>query len=178
MVVCSNWSDTDPDFDECVVIPSKLPHRKGLTRSTSYQRLVTRNKKRPWLAAIFAFIYPGFGHLYLRQWLRAFLWFGFAILTAFVFIPPDVIQYVEAHGWSAYLHGKKTVPLDSYLPILFVSICNIIDAYWSALRNNRTVQETVDGTMRCPNCGRKVDPDFDFCQWCSESLTTETENAR
>ncbi len=71
---------------------------------------MTRKKKRPWLAALFAFVYPGLGHIYLRQWLRAILWFGFVILTAFLFIPQDVIQYVEVHGWSAYLSGKKTIP--------------------------------------------------------------------
>ncbi len=136
---------------------------------------MTRNKKRPWLAAVCAFIYPGFGHIYLRQWLRAILWFGFAILTALIFIPPEFIHYVEAHGWSAYVHGKKTLPLDASLPILFVSICNILDAYWSAVRNNRSVQEAADGTVRCPNCGRKVDGDLDFCQWCTSSLDTDAE---
>lgn len=35
-----------------------------------------RSGKRLWLASALAVIYPGLGHVYLREWLRALLWFG------------------------------------------------------------------------------------------------------
>lgn len=134
---------------------------------------MTRNKKRPWLAALFAFVYPGAGHLYLREWLRAFLWFGFAFLTAYLFIPPEMVQAVQNGGWSGYMQASENIDIQQTLPVLFVSLCNILDAYWSAIRNNRAVQEAADGTRRCPNCGRKVDADLDFCQWCTSPLDAD-----
>lgn len=134
---------------------------------------MTRKKKRPWFAALCAFVYPGAGHLYLREWLRAFLWFGFALATAYLFVPPGMVQAVETNGWSGYMQASQGLPLDAFLPLLFVSICNILDAYWSAIRNNRAVQAAADGTIRCPNCGRKVDEELDFCQWCTSPLEAE-----
>jgi hypothetical protein len=134
---------------------------------------VTRKKKRPWFAALCALIYPGAGHLYLREWLRAFLWFAFAFLTAYLFIPPGVVQAVETSGWSGYVQSSQNLPWEQSLPVLFVSLCNILDAYWSAVRNNRAVQAATDGTIRCPHCGRKVDDELDFCQWCTSPLETD-----
>ncbi|MCO8244496.1 zinc ribbon domain-containing protein [Haladaptatus sp. AB643] len=139
---------------------------------------MTRKKKRPWLAALGSFVYPGLGHFYLRQWLRGFLWFGFMLLTAYFFIPPAVANElsvaIQNNDMAAYSQATQNLGLDVSLPLLFVSVCNIVDAYWSAVRNNRVVQEAVDGTVRCPNCGRKVDPEFDFCQWCSSSIDAES----
>ncbi|WP_458185160.1 DUF7575 domain-containing protein [Haladaptatus sp. NG-WS-4] len=131
---------------------------------------MTRNQKRPWLAALFALVYPGLGHAYLRQWLRALLWFAFAMATAMVFIPESTFQGLETGGWSAYVQATQNLPMSVVLPILVVQACNIIDAYWTALRGNRAAATGGDGGQRCPNCGREVDEEIDFCQWCTTPL--------
>ncbi|WP_049971594.1 DUF7575 domain-containing protein [Haladaptatus cibarius] len=133
-------------------------------------------RKRPWLAAVLALVYPGFGHAYLRQWLRALLWFAFALVTAMVFIPPETFQAVEGAGFSAYYEQLQALPFEVTLPILVVQLCNVIDAYWSALRNNRASATTTtdgEGEVRCPHCRRNVDEDLDFCHWCTNPIDTE-----
>ncbi|WP_227355517.1 zinc ribbon domain-containing protein [Haladaptatus salinisoli] len=131
---------------------------------------MTRNRKRPWLAALLALVYPGLGHAYLRQWLRALLWFGFALTTAMVFIPEQTFQSVETGGWSAYVQAVQGLKTSIVLPILVVQLCNILDAYWAALRGNRAAAVTGGRGTQCPNCGREVDEDLDFCQWCTAPL--------
>ncbi len=134
-------------------------------------------RKRPWLAALLAFVYPGMGHAYLRQWLRALLWFGFAVATAIAFIPPDTFQAVEAGGgFAAYSDAVEGLGTDVVLPILIVQACNIVDAYWSALRGNRASARTSSGDdgTRCPHCRRSIDDDLDFCHWCTNPIDTDT----
>ncbi|WP_435151744.1 DUF7575 domain-containing protein [Haladaptatus sp. DFWS20] len=133
-------------------------------------------RKRPWLAAGLAFVYPGLGHAYLRQWLRALLWFGFALVTVMVFIPQTTFEAVETGGFAAYSAEIQALPLSVVIPILVVQLCNILDAYWSALRGNRTPTTDGDGSSgtRCPNCRRNVDEDLDFCHWCTNPIDHET----
>ncbi|WP_266075292.1 DUF7575 domain-containing protein [Haladaptatus caseinilyticus] len=133
-------------------------------------------QRRPWLAAGLAFIYPGLGHAYLRQWLRALLWFGFALVTAMVFIPPETFQAVETGGFTAYSQAVQGLKTSVVLPILVVQLCNILDAYWTALRGNRapTTGSSGDGELRCPHCNRSVDDDLEFCHWCTNPIDKET----
>ncbi|WP_458207158.1 DUF6677 family protein [Haladaptatus sp. NG-SE-30] len=134
---------------------------------------MTQNRKRPWLAALLAFVYPGLGHAYLRQWLRALLWFAFALTTAMVFIPESTFQSVEAGGLSAYVQATQTLSTSVIIPILVVQLCNILDAYWAALRGNRATTATGGDSARCPNCGREVDEEIDFCQWCTTPIESD-----
>ena len=44
-------------------------------------------RKRPWLAAVLTVLIPGLGHLYLRLWGRALLWFVIVIGSVLVLVP-------------------------------------------------------------------------------------------
>lgn len=134
---------------------------------------MTRNRstKRPWLAAFLALLQPGLGHLYLREWLRAVMWFGFFLSSIALFLPESVFTAAQSGGLQAYIDAVSKLSLQTMLPILTVEFFNIFDAYWMALRRNRTV-EAVAGE-RCPACGREVDDDLDFCQWCTTPLTDD-----
>ncbi|RBI61591.1 hypothetical protein DMJ13_12865 [halophilic archaeon] len=139
---------------------------------------MTNARKRPWLAAVFAFVYPGLGHVYLREWLRALLWFGFAVTTALVVIPESTFQAVESGGMQAYLDATRGLGLNVVLPILAVQAVNIVDAYWTAKQGNRSLAAATGAsadtvTAKCPECGREVDEELDFCQWCTARLDEE-----
>jgi hypothetical protein len=139
---------------------------------------VTSTQKRPWLAAVFAFVYPGLGHVYLRRWLRALLWFGLTIATAIVFIPESTFQAVEPGNMQAALEATRNLGVDVVLPILAVQAINIIDAYWTAIRGNRSIDVGPDVPVgsdgaSCPNCGKELEADLDFCHWCTTRLDDE-----
>ncbi|WP_277505579.1 zinc ribbon domain-containing protein [Haladaptatus sp. DYSN1] len=133
-------------------------------------------RKRPWLAALLAFIYPGLGHVYIREWLRALLWFGLMIATASFVIPEQAVQTADL-SLSALSRASEQLPLEAALSVLFITALSMIDAYRLAATKNQEVKAVVEGT-RCPNCGRDVDPELGFCHWCTTELpqTTAPEN--
>lgn len=156
------------------------------------------SRRRPWLAALLAVIYPGAGHLYLRAWVRAFAWFGLALLVATVIIPPSVLEAGEQGGFSAFYEAFIELEPQTILPLFVVNVLNVLDAYLTARRLNsrssengllsRTVQgedetgesgeeseRVVEPGGDCPNCGRELDAELDFCPWCTTRLTEEDE---
>jgi drug/metabolite transporter (DMT)-like permease len=123
----------------------------------------TRSRKRPWLAALLSAVAPAFGHLYLRRWLRALGWLGLTALTT-LFIPESTLDALMAGEPFAWVN---------IAPLLLVSVISVFDAYRLALVNNYLLQlRATDGEAMavCPNCGRPVDDDLDFCQWCATPL--------
>lgn len=121
--------------------------------------------KRPWLAALLGALVTGLGHLYLRRWLRAFGWIVLATITADLFVPEQALAGLQ----SFVLQGAGSPPsLVSLAPLLMVSLLSVVDAYFMAVLANR--QQAIEAQTRCPSCGREVDEDLHFCQWCSEPL--------
>lgn len=117
--------------------------------------------RRPWLAVLLAFVYPGLGHVYLREWGRALLWFTLAIGAVVLLVPtssPD-----GPTGLDAILAGDG-IPLAAILALATITGFSMLDAYRLALG-----QSAVDGD-HCPSCGREIDPTLEFCHWCTESL--------
>lgn len=126
----------------------------------------------------------GAGHAYLRQWRRALAWFslvlGVAIILVTMFVDPTVIESAPS-VWSVEM------PLTVTIPMLAVQVLSAIDAYVVARRQGSrsgsaektasgaagTASET--GSTTCPHCGREVDPDLDFCHWCTERLPEDRE---
>ncbi len=126
--------------------------------------------KRPWLAALLAFLLPGLGHLYLRKWFRALLWFATVLLVGQLLIPPDVMS--SELSLEAFLQNLEAVPQDAMLGILTVTALSMIDAFLIAKRE--PIRESSGETQTCPNCGKELDRDLDFCHWC----TTELDGSR
>jgi len=124
-------------------------------------------RKRPWLAALLAFVYPGLGHVYLRAWIRALLWFGLALLSWSIMVPPDIVP--AQFSLSGLVELSNQVPLEALLVLTAVIAVNMVDAYWLAKQGNQQ-REREDEGLSCPNCGRDVDPDLSFCQWCTTEL--------
>ncbi|EMA50575.1 zinc ribbon domain-containing protein [Halococcus thailandensis] len=133
-----------------------------------------RSGKRPLLAAALALLYPGLGHLYLREWLRALTWFGLTFATVAIALPASAIPENGA-GFSldAVMQASEALPMEAEIAIFVLFVLNTVDAYRIA-RGSRTEQSTAaDGKQRCPNCGRETDADLEFCQWCTEPLAAD-----
>ena len=125
--------------------------------------------KRPWLAAALAFLYPGLGHVYLREWLRAALWFSL-VISSMAFLVGDSVSAPLESGVTvdSVLAALQSIPLEANLALLAITILSMADAYWMATREN-AVTDIVEGA-KCPNCGKELDDDIDFCHWCTTEL--------
>lgn len=146
-----------------------------------------RKEKRTWLAVALAMLVTGLGHLYLRRWGRAAGWVLLAI-GASAFVPPEQAalfsQWVEAT--LSLQSTANLAPLDptALLPLVAVGLLSIVDVYLVARNHNAQYRAqqaviaaggTVDSVVQCPACGRDVDPDLDFCHWCTTRLDRPSE---
>jgi len=131
-------------------------------------------RKRPWLAAILAFVYPGLGHVYLREWLRAVLWFGLVISTTTLLVDRAAMAPLD-RGLSleALLAASRSVPLEASVALLAITMLSMADAFWMATRENAEA-EVVEGAS-CPHCGKELEDDLDFCHWCTTRLEQPSE---
>ncbi len=122
--------------------------------------------KRPWLAALLSVLYPGLGHVYLRLWGRALLWFLSIVTATALLVPPEV--YPSTLSVRAAMEAARALPLTVSLTILLMTMLNVLDAYMMARQSGEERPEGKKAT--CPNCGKEVDEDLEFCQWCTTEL--------
>ncbi|PSP61289.1 zinc ribbon domain-containing protein [Halobacteriales archaeon QH_8_67_36] len=131
-------------------------------------------RKRPWLAALLAFVYPGLGHVYLREWLRAVLWFGLVFSTTALLLGGSVMAPLDdGITVDGLVTVSQNVPLEASLALFAITVLSMADAFWMATRGN-TEAEVVEG-MQCPNCGKELEGDLDFCHWCTTRLDGPVE---
>lgn len=124
--------------------------------------------RRPWVAAALAFISPGLGHVYLREWLRAMLWFGIGLSTAVLVVGPDGIDTASV---GAFLGSVAAVSFGASLAISAVTLLSMIDAYLLAERERkRAAASAATDPGSCPFCGKELEEGLDFCHWCTEPL--------
>jgi hypothetical protein len=135
----------------------------------------TDRSYRPLVAALLGAVVTGLGHLYLRRWLRALSWVAAGYIAALLFVPQSAVAAVADGG----------LPVGELAPVLVVAALSVLDAYRVALRDERTATDdggvaageestataTVDADaadeVDCPACGKTVDPELDFCHWCT-----------
>lgn len=129
-------------------------------------------RNNPLLAVLLGTAVTGLGHLYLRRWLRALGWVGVIVATTALFVPESMLSVLSS--------GTITNPL-SLLPVIFVGITSVIDAYLIARLQQMTQKmiETTNVTSKkptmsdngthatCSICGNDVTPSLGFCQWCT-----------
>ncbi len=134
---------------------------------------------RPWLAGLLALIYPGLGHVYVRSWGRALLWFALSIATTLFVVPDEVAETADpiANPMAASEAIVSQTPTLGVVSILLVIAFSMVDAYLTARRagestaaDEETAPSESETPQTCPECGREVDPDLSFCHWCSAEL--------
>lgn len=122
----------------------------------------SRTTKRSWLAAVLVALVPGMGHFYLRRWRRALVWLAvfWAVSTFFV----------DAETISALASWESVDPLAA-APLALVVTISVADAFVLAFAHNAVVRVSGDERLpTCPSCGKELDPDLEFCLWCSTPL--------
>jgi len=127
----------------------------------------TLSQKRPWLAALLSMLATGLGHLYLRRWRRALGWLAVVLGVSYFFVDPAALD-AAASG--------ETFDLLELAPVLVVTSLSVADAYLLAYVHNAVAQATAtpDGELsHCPNCGKEVDADLEFCHWCTAELPAD-----
>ena len=137
------------------------------------------SRKRPWLAALLAGLLTGFGHLYLRRWRRALGWLAGSFAATTLFVDPAAAE--------ALVNGTVTrETLTGAAPMLVVGGLSVIDAYLLARAQNTAAstaasaaasaaasepsEPTDDERASCPHCGKDLDPELEFCHWCTRSV--------
>jgi hypothetical protein len=128
-------------------------------------------QKRPWLAAALSLVYPGLGHVYLREWLRGLLWFGLVLATVSVLLPASALPPADGgFSFDAVMQATQALPEGATLALFGVIGLSVLDAYRLAAVGNRRAE--VSTGRRCPSCSRELeaDLDLDFCHWCTARL--------
>ncbi|QLG63505.1 DUF7575 domain-containing protein [Halorarum salinum] len=128
-----------------------------------------RSPKRPWLAALLALAITGLGHAYLRRWGRAFGWLALVYASLALFVPAEAID-AAAEGFTA-TSGSLPSSVDPlvFLPPLLVALGSVADAYVLARaeRDAAVAASAAESVVTCPDCGREVEGDLEFCHWCT-----------
>lgn len=144
--------------------------------------------KRPWLAALLALALTGLGHAYLRRWLRGLGWLAATYAVVLLFVPPETVETFGAGGTL----GDPT----AILPPFLVIVASAVDAYLLARRTRQRTPagaaaggagagsagtgrpvEGGDGeALACPECGKELDAELDFCPWCTAELDRPARN--
>ena len=132
---------------------------------------------RPYLAGLFGTIATGFGHLYLRRWLRGLGWIALAFAVTVAFVPEQTLATMAA--------GETLTNQAELYPTMAVQLVGAFDAFLLAYRERGdggdefdvpTVAGEEDDAVTCPNCGKEVDADIGFCHWCTTEFATESES--
>lgn len=124
-------------------------------------------RTRLWLAVGLSVLQPGLGHAYLREWLRAATWFSLWMAAVLVVAPlPDDPRPGDL---AEYVTGSSG--LNSLSPAASFALMAVVAfaAYDTYRRAGPDEGDTSEGP-RCPSCGREVDPELDFCHWCSADV--------
>lgn len=140
----------------------------------------SESEKRPWLAALLSILFPGLGHAYLRAWARALLWVVLLTAATVVMIPPSIAP--SAFTVEAFMNAYAEIPTSVSLVVFALTVLCAVDAYRLAQEHNTravTSAANVDipsggsdsAVRKCPNCGKELDEDIDFCPWCTFELT-------
>ncbi|WP_129114832.1 zinc ribbon domain-containing protein [Halegenticoccus tardaugens] len=119
-------------------------------------------RNRPWLAAALALLVAGAGHVYLRRWRRAALWFLVIIGTA--------MAITTAVADPTTIEGAEDLPVEAMVATVVAFFLSALDAYTIARDGAPRGDAGSSDGESCPHCGREVDPDLDFCQWCTARL--------
>ena len=130
-----------------------------------------------WLRAILAaglsVILPGAGHVLSRDWLRAAAFAGLFLAASAFLLPIEQLAAAEPTSYDEAITQATAMAADvdpmAQFSLSFIALFATIDAAFRALGYPSGGDGNTDGTT-CPECGKDVDPDLEFCHWCTTRL--------
>ncbi|ELY74698.1 zinc ribbon domain-containing protein [Natrinema pallidum] len=129
---------------------------------------------RALLAAGLSVIMPGAGHVLVRDWLRAALFAGLFLSASAVFLPIDQLSAVgpvtsvsDINAYADVMAEETDVIAQFFLS--FIALFAAIDATFRALGHSPGGTGGAEGPT-CPECGKEIDEDLQFCHWCTTRL--------
>lgn len=142
MIFGRQWKLVNTEADSFVLLGKLQTRRLRTPRRLPMLMSGHRSGKRPLLAAVLAYICPGLGHVYLREWLRALLWFALMYTTTLLVIPESAVpESGTTFSFDAIVETTmqiaNTLPLWASLALFGLLILNTVDAYRLAKRRNQ-----------------------------------------
>jgi len=156
----------------------------------------SQREKRPWLAAFLGTLATGLGHFYLRRWKRGLGWFAAAVATSVLFVPPEAARtLLDGGGDPATLAPVLIVGVASVADAYVLARSrqhrsrvadarraatggeygrDDVDGAAAGTATSTGEKMTTDAEETCPHCGKELDPDLDFCPWCTTRLADGT----
>ncbi|WP_222920025.1 zinc ribbon domain-containing protein [Natrinema sp. SYSU A 869] len=129
---------------------------------------------RALLAAGLSVIMPGAGHVLVRDWLRAALFAGLFLSVSAFFLPIDQLAaagpITNVNEINAYadIMAEETDAMAQFF-LSFIALFAAIDATFRALGYPPRGADDTEGPT-CPECGKGIDDDLEFCHWCTTRL--------
>ncbi|MGQ3411737.1 DUF7575 domain-containing protein [Natrinema sp. LN54] len=129
---------------------------------------------RALLAAGLSVIMPGAGHVLIRDWLRAAAFAGLFVSASALFLPIDQLTaagpVTSVDDITAYadIMAAETDAIAQFL-LSFIALFAAIDATFRALGHPAVGADAAEGPT-CPECGKEIDADLEFCHWCTTRL--------
>ncbi|WP_267642477.1 zinc ribbon domain-containing protein [Haloarchaeobius amylolyticus] len=117
------------------------------------------------VAVVLSFIFPGLGHAYLRRWARSLLFVGIFVTVTAIAVPESALTSVGSIV-EVTQRVSDRITLSESLAMSVVEVAAMTDAYLLA----SSAARTSDEGPRCPNCGKELDGDIDFCPWCAHEI--------
>ncbi|MDZ7730060.1 MAG: zinc ribbon domain-containing protein [Natrialbaceae archaeon] len=106
-------------------------------------------------------VLPGAGHVVIRDWVRAILFAALYFVSFFLLVPID--QIVAAEGFTAMLDiAAEETDMMAQFTLSFITVFAAVDAGFRAF--TRSTPVTGDSGPTCPECGRELDEDLEFCR--------------
>ncbi|WP_224269135.1 zinc ribbon domain-containing protein [Haloprofundus salinisoli] len=153
--------------------------------------MVSLRRLKPFIAGALGMLIAGLGHLYLRRWRRAIAWMALVILVGELFFSPATVEFLDStiSQGSPFVAGQapsSPAVLEELLLVSFVIVASALDAVLVGVRTLRAEDaaaasegdsSTMDAeaTWNCPNCGKEVEAEMEFCPWCAERIDSDTD---
>ncbi|WP_254528101.1 zinc ribbon domain-containing protein [Natrinema gelatinilyticum] len=134
---------------------------------------------RALLAAGLSVIMPGAGHVLVRDWLRAAIFAGIFLSASALFLPTEQIAATgpitspNEVFEQATIMAEETDAMAQFL-LSFIALFAAIDATFRVL--SRPGENGDAEGVTCPECGKEVDEDLEFCHWCTTRLEPKTSD--
>ena len=125
---------------------------------------------RALVAAGLSVLLPGAGHALVRDWIRALLFAGLYIATAAIFLPTEQLSAAATMTEAMDILTTETALIDQ-LVLSFIVVFAAVDAAFRALGIPPGSNEGGENDApSCPQCGRELDEELEFCHWCTTRL--------